>query len=153
MSHITRCDSAGHNLIKQFEGLSLRPYADSVGIPTIGYGMTYYPDTGRRVSLKDRPLTTFEANTYFSMMLLPYERAVDSMTVDTLTQNQFNALVSLCYNIGIKALQGSTLIKLVNGNPNSPAIKEQFLRWNRAGGKVLKGLTNRREKEVGLYFG
>lgn len=152
MSHITRCDKRGHELIKLFEGLSLKPYVDSVGIPTIGYGMTYYPDTGKRVTLHDKVLTQFEADNYFSLMLMPYERAVDSITIDTLTQNQFNALVSLCYNIGAKALQGSTLIKLVNQNPNSPAIKEQFLRWNRAGGKILKGLTNRREKEVGLYF-
>jgi lysozyme len=68
------------------------------------------------------------------------------------TNNQFSALVSFAYNVGIANLKRSTLLKLVNSNPNDPAIRAQFMRWNRAGGKVLLGLTRRRESEADLYF-
>ena len=74
--------------------------------------------------------------------------------VDTsnLNQNQFNALVSFAYNVGTGNFSSSTLLKKVNRNPDDLTIKDEFLRWNKAGGKVLNGLTNRRNEEADLYF-
>ena len=72
--------------------------------------------------------------------------------VDTLTQNQFDALVSFCYNVGPANLKASTLLKKVNANPNDETIREELKKWNKGGGKVLKGLTRRREAEANLYF-
>jgi lysozyme len=61
-------------------------------------------------------------------------------------------LVSFAYNVGLGALKSSTLLKRVNANPNDPDIERQFNRWNKGGGRVLKGLTNRRRNEANLYF-
>ncbi len=66
--------------------------------------------------------------------------------------NQFDALVSFCYNVGPANLKSSTLLKKVNINPNDPTIKNEFLKWTKAGGKVLKGLVTRRTAEAELYF-
>ena len=149
---ITKVDSKGLDLIKQFEGFSSKPYLDSVGIPTIGYGFTYYPD-GKRVMMGDNPISEEHATMLLSEIVKPYEVGVDSMTTDLVNQNQFNALVSFAYNLGLKSLQGSTLLKKVNANPNDKTIKDEFLKWVNAGGKKLKGLVNRRTKEAEVYFG
>jgi lysozyme len=85
-------------------------------------------------------------------MLTQFEQYVDSFCIDTITQNQFDALVSFCYNVGPSNLKSSTLLKKVNLNPNDPTIKNEFLKWNRGGGKVLDGLTRRRQAEADLYF-
>jgi len=69
-----------------------------------------------------------------------------------ITQNQFNALVSFAFNVGIGALSKSTLLKLVNINPNDGNIAKEFLKWNKAGGKIVGGLTTRRIKESSIYF-
>ena len=69
-----------------------------------------------------------------------------------LTSNQFSALVSFAYNVGLGALKSSTLLKRVNANPCDEDIKRQFMRWNKGGGRVLKGLTKRRQSESDLYF-
>jgi len=74
------------------------------------------------------------------------------MTTDAVNQRQFDALVSFAYNCGSGALKGSTLLKRVNANPQDPAIKDAFLMWNRADGKVLNGLTRRRNAEYSLYI-
>jgi lysozyme len=81
-----------------------------------------------------------------------FGKQVDSFTRDDLTQSQFDALTSFCYNLGGGNLKSSTLLKKVNLNPNDPTIKAEFLKWNKAGGKVLAGLTRRREAEATLYF-
>jgi lysozyme len=74
------------------------------------------------------------------------------MAVDTITQNQFNALVSFAYNLGAQSLKGSTLLKKVNANPNDPTIAVEFLKWVNAGGRKVAGLVRRREAEANLYF-
>jgi lysozyme len=79
-------------------------------------------------------------------------KKVDSYCVDTINQNQFDALVSFCYNVGPGNLKSSTLLKKVNANPNDPTIRTEFLKWNKGGGKVLAGLTRRRTAEANLYF-
>ncbi len=69
-----------------------------------------------------------------------------------LTTNQWSALVSFVYNIGVSAFQRSTLLKKVNANPSDPTIRDEFMKWNKANGAVLPGLTNRRRDEANLYF-
>jgi lysozyme len=147
---INQSSAKGLNLIKTFEGLSLKPYLCPAGIPTISYGLTYYPD-GRKVKMTDKPISEFEASSMLSHVLKHYEQSVDSYTRDDITQGQFDALVSFAYNCGVSNLKSSTLLKKVNANPNDATIRQEFLKWNKAGGKVLAGLTKRRTAEADLY--
>ena len=146
-----KLDSKGYDLIKEFEGFSDRPYKCSANIPTIGYGNTFYPD-GKRVSMLDKQITKEYADEIFKNVADNFAFKVSKLIKSKVTQNQFNALVSFAYNVGIGNLEKSTLLKLVNINPNDAMIAKQFLRWNKAKGKELKGLTNRRIKESALYY-
>lgn len=148
---VTRVDQKGIDLITSFEGLSLVPYLCAANVPTTGYGTTRYYN-GVKVSMSDLPITKEKAIEYLMHDLHTFELAVDAMAVDTVTQNQFNALVSFAYNLGSTALKGSTLLKKVNTNPNDPTIRDEFMKWVNAGGKKLKGLVRRREAEANLYF-
>jgi lysozyme len=141
----------GYKLITSFEGLKLKPYLDSVKIPTIGYGNTYYSD-GKRVTMLDKAITQDEAYEMFKEIADRFAKAVDKNVKAKVSQNSFNSMVSLAYNIGTGSFASSTLLKKVNINPNDPTIAHEFSRWNKAGGKVLNGLTNRRLKESNLYF-
>jgi lysozyme len=131
--------------------LSLKPYVCAGGINTIGYGNTYYTN-GKRVTLQDKPITKQQAEELLKLSVSTYEKAVDSFCRDDISQSQFDALVSFAYNLGTGALQKSTLIKKVNSNPSDPSIKAEFLKWNKAGGRALAGLTRRRQAESDLYF-
>lgn len=148
---ITKLSQKGLELIKQFEGLSLTPYVCAGGINTIGYGNTYYTN-GKKVTLKDKPLTLQQAEELLKFSLTTYEKAVDSFCRDDISQGNFDALVSFAYNLGTGALQKSTLIKKVNKNPKDVTIADEFMKWNKANGTVLKGLTRRRQAEANLYF-
>ena len=143
-------DLFGYKLIQQFEGLKLKAYQDSVGIWTIGYGNTTYLD-GTKVKKGDE-ITREQADLMFKQTANKFALEVAKLIDVCLTQNQFNALVSLAYNIGIGAFKGSTLLKKVNNNPNNPTIKDEFLKWKMADGKVIQGLLNRRIKESEVYF-
>lgn len=147
---VNQIGAKGLNLIKKYEGFRAAPYKCPAGIPTIGYGATYYPN-GTKVKLTDKPVTQREADTMLLNMLKHYEQGVDSFTTDKVNQNQFDALVSIAYNIGLQALKGSTLIRKVNLDPNDKTIKNEFMRWTKANGKVLDGLLNRRKEEAELY--
>lgn len=140
----------GLNLIKQFEGLSLKPYADAVGVPTIGYGNTYY-ENGGKVRLSDPSISEERATELLRHAVSHYEKAVKASVTVPLSQNQFDALVSFTYNLGAGNLQRSTLLRLLNQG-NYQAAATQFVRWNRAGGRVLRGLTRRREAERDLFL-
>lgn len=140
----------GLALIKSFEGFSARPYLCPAGVPTIGYGATYYPD-GRRVTMQDRPVTEADATAMLRSMLASYEAGVSRYVLVPVTQGQFDALVSFAYNLGLSALKSSTLLRLVNARDWQGAAA-QFGRWNRAGGKVLPGLTRRREAERVMFL-
>lgn len=140
----------GLNLIKQFEGFLAKPYKCPAGIPTIGYGATYYPN-GLKVTMSDKAITEGQASTMLMNMLRTYEKSVDSFCRDDINQNQFDALCAFAYNVGINALKNSTLLKKVNKNPNDPTIRAEFLKWNKANGRALNGLTNRRIAEADLY--
>jgi lysozyme len=151
MAKITKLGQKGLDLIKSFEGLYLKPYLCPANVPTIGYGNTFY-ENGNKVTLKDPIITEARAIELLMFELGMYEQKVDSYCIDTINQNQFDALVSFCYNVGPGNLKSSTLLKKVNVNPNDPTIKDEFLKWNKGGGKVLAGLTRRRNAEANLYF-
>ena len=148
---ITKTGKAGIEMIKTFEGFRAAPYKCSAGVPTIGYGATFYPG-GKKVTMTDVAITEEQAVELLANMLVSFEKYVDSYCVDTITQNQFDALVSFAYNLGPANLKASTLLKKVNANPNDESIRLEFLKWVKAGGKTLKGLVRRREAEADLYF-
>jgi lysozyme len=141
----------GLDLVKRFEGFRAKPYLCPAGVPTIGYGSTYY-ENGVKVKLTDRSISEEWAEELLRRNMVHYERGVDAMTKDHVNQNQFDALVSFAYNTGLVNYKNSTLLKRVNANPNDPDIEKQFMRWVRAGGKVIKGLITRRQAEATLYF-
>jgi len=146
-----KLSQSGYDLIKEFEGLSLKPYKCSAGVPTIGYGSTYY-ENGVRVTMNDLPISKDRAFELLKITASRFAIKVENLLKKPVTQNQFNALVSFAYNVGSGALASSTLLKLVNINPNDAMIAKEFLKWNKASGKPIQGLTNRRMKESALYF-
>lgn len=148
---ITKLSQKGLELIKQFEGLKLKPYLCPANIATVGYGNTYYPD-GTKVKVTDPAITKERAEELLKHLVVSYEKAVDSFCRDDISQNQFDALVSFAYNVGVGNLQKSTLIKKVNANPKDVTIADEFMKWNKAAGRVLAGLTRRRQAEANLYF-
>lgn len=138
----------GIDLITSFEDTKLKAYDDGVGVWTIAIGTTIYPNG---VKVKKGDVCTLEqAKYYFANDIKRFEKTVnDSVKVD-LTQNQFDALVSLTYNIGSTAFKNSTLLKKLNTKDFTGAA-DQFLVWNKGGGKVMKGLVRRREAERALF--
>jgi len=148
---ITKTGAAGIQLIKDFEGFRSAPYKCPAGVPTIGYGATFYPG-GKKVSIADKAITEAEAVDLLKHMLVSFENYVDSYCRDDINQNQFDSLVSFAYNLGPGNLKASTLLKKVNANPADESIKLEFMKWVKAGGKTLKGLVRRREAEAQLYF-
>jgi lysozyme len=144
-------NNKGYLFITKHEGLSLKPYLCPAKIPTIGYGNCYYPDA-KRVTLLDKEITKEYAFEIFKEVADRFGKRVNELATTKLTQNQFNALVSFAYNVGTGNFASSTLLKKVNKNPNDLTIKAEFLRWNKANGKVINGLTNRRIEEADLYF-
>ncbi|HAS0914364.1 lysozyme [Enterobacter asburiae] len=139
----------GIALIKKFEGCKLTAYQDSVGVCTIGYGWTQ-PVDGKpiRVGMTIKQET---AERLLKTGLVSYESDVSRLVKVGLTQGQFDALVSFTYNLGARALSTSTLLRKLNAGDYAGAADE-FLRWNKAGGKVLNGLTRRREAERALFL-
>jgi lysozyme len=146
-----KLDESGYKLIQEFEGLSLVPYLCSAKVATIGYGSTFYP-SGKKVTMQDQPISLATAKWMLKETADKFAIDVDKLIKSKITQNQFNALVSFAFNLGVTSLGRSTLLKKVNINPNDPTIAAEFAKWNKAGGKVLNGLTKRRAKEAKLYF-
>ncbi len=145
-----KLNSKGIQLIKTYEGCLLNAYQDSVGIWTIGYGATFYKD-GRRVKQGDK-ITQEQANDLLEYHGNLFAEQVKSVITSTLTDNQFSALVSFAFNLGIGSLKKSTLLKKVNTNPADITIRDEFNKWVNAGGKKLTGLVRRRTAEANLYF-
>jgi len=146
-----KLDNHGYKLITDFEGLYLKPYLCPAKIPTIGFGNTYYPD-GTKVKMTDKQITEKQAFEMFKVIADKYAVNVSKYIKKPITQNQFNALVSFAYNVGMGNFSKSTLLLKVNNDPNDVTISKEFMKWNKAGGKVLKGLTNRRNYEANIYF-
>jgi GH24 family phage-related lysozyme (muramidase) len=139
-----KINQAGLELIKNFEGLKLEAYLCPAKVPTIGYGTT----TG--VKMGDR-ITAAQAEALLRKDVEKFEAAVRKLVTVPLNDNQFSALVSFTYNLGAGALQKSTLLKLLNQGDYESASQE-FLKWNKAGGKVLTGLVRRRQAEQALFL-
>lgn len=136
------------DLIKEFEGCVLTAYKDAVGVWTIGYGHTSAAgDPKVKAGLK---ISQEEAENILRNDLVKYEDMVKRNVKVTLNENQYGALTSFTYNLGEGNLKSSTLLKKVNAKDFSGAAKE-FAKWNKAGGKVLAGLTRRREAERKLF--
>src|SRR4051812_35049542 len=142
----------GLEMIMDFEGLRLEAYLDAVRVPTIGYGTTRYPD-GRRVSLGDA-ISEEQAEAFLKFECDRLGRDILKECVVSLNQNQLDALTSFCYNLGLGAFLGSTLLREIKAS-NFAAASAEFPRWNK--GTVsgirteLRGLTRRRARERQLF--
>lgn len=140
-----RLNQAGRDLIKRFEGCKLKAYRCAAGVLTIGYG-----HTGDDVYVGQQ-ISQEEAVALLNADLDKFVTGVEKLVTVDLNDNQFSALVSLAFNIGLGNLKKSNLLKKVNAKDFIGAL-ESWLKWNKAGGKVLKGLTARREAEKELFL-
>lgn len=143
-----RLSEKGYEFLGKEEGLRFSAYQDSVGIWTIGYGNTFY-ENGVKVKKGDK-ITKERAMQLFRSIVKQFEDGVNTAIKRELNANQFDALVSLAYNIGVAGFKGSTVVKRVNANPCDPTIRQAFEMWKSAGGKPI--LLNRRKREANLYF-
>ncbi len=135
----------GIDLIKHFEGCRLEAYEDAVAVPTIAYGRI------KDVKMGDS-CTQAQAEAWLDEELHEYEGYINDAVTVALTQNQFDSLVSWVYNLGPSNLKSSTMLKVLNKEQYAD-VPEQIQRWNKAGGKVLEGLTKRRNAEALLFEG
>jgi len=146
-------NTATIDLIKHFEGFFPNAYHDSIdriGIDTIGYGSTTYPN-GTKVKVGDKPITEAQAIEYLTFEVNQKAVAVSRLVTSQLTDNQFGALVSFAYNLGEGNLSSSTLLKKVNANPKDPSIQLEFDKWIYSNHLPVKGLETRRRAEWQLY--
>lgn len=144
-----KVNKLGIDMMHHFEGCKLEAYQCSAKMWTIGWGNTYYQDK-RSVNQGDK-ITQQQADELFEMIMNEFSMMVRKVLKKEISENKFSAIVCLAYNIGMGNLKASTLLKKVNINPDDPTIPREFLRWNKAGGKVLNGLTRRRQAESDLY--
>jgi len=135
----------GIELIKKFEGLRLSAYYCPAHKLTIGYG-----HTGEDVR-EGMKITVEEAERILKKDCERFEKGVNEMVHVSLEQHQFDALISFSFNLGLGYLESSTLLKKINVGDNAGALTE-FLKWNKANGRVLEGLVRRREAEQELFF-
>lgn len=141
----------GLDLIKESESFRAIPYLCPAGIPTIGYGTTIY-ENGKAVKLTDDSITEKQAESILRFQVNNlYGKAVNRYVQVDINQNQFDALSSFVYNVGAGNLQRSTLLKKLNNSDYEGAAQE-FTKWNKSNGRILKGLTIRREKERDLFL-
>ena len=145
-----KTNAAGLALIQDFEGFVPRWYKDPVGIWTIGFGHTDAAGSPKHATSPNLSLTEGEAASILERDLLKYEADVERLVKVPLNDNQFSALVSFTYNLGAGNLGSSTLLRKLNAGDYDGAANE-FPRWNKAGGKVLKGLSRRRAAEMDLF--
>ena len=141
-----KLDESGYSELHKREGLRTKPYLDTRGIPTISLGVTYYPN-GKKVTMLDKPITKIEAERLGKVIADRFASEVTTLIKSKVNQNQFNALVSIAYNIGINGFKSSSFLKLVNRNPNDPKIKEAIMLWTKN-----KELIGRRKSEATQYF-
>ena len=139
------------NTIQHFEGLKLKAYKDSVGIWTVGFGNIFNLDTGNPIKEGDE-ISLETAERWLKIEVDNLQAKMRKVITVPLNDNQWTALTSLAYNIGFGAFKRSTLLRLLNAGASKEEVAKQFLRWNKAGGKEIKGLTNRRQAEHNLYL-
>ena len=138
-----RISNEGLALIKNFEGCELTAYKCAAGVWTIGYGHIKGVSEGMTI-------TQEEAEQMLKDEMAEYEGYVNKLVTVELNQNQFDAMVSWVYNLGGGNLSASTLLKVLNAGDYA-GVPAQMMRWNKAGGKVLEGLTRRRQAEADLF--
>jgi GH24 family phage-related lysozyme (muramidase) len=140
-----KTSASGIQLIKEFEGCELRAYQDAVNVWTIGYGTTtdVYPD---------QVISQTQAEDLLKKDLIKFETSVNESLRVPINQNQFDALVSFAYNVGITAFKQSTLLRLINEKTNKRIVASEFSKWVKADGKVLPGLVTRRKAESELFL-
>ncbi len=131
------------DLIKQFEGCKLKAYKCPAGIWTIGYGRTTDVHEGDTC-------TQEQADAWLTEEANEFAEQIEKMVKVPLTQNELDALTSFAYNVGLGNLRKSTLLKRINESDFDEAAPE-FLKWNKAAGKVLPGLVKRRQAEMDLF--
>ena len=132
-------------MIKHHEGVRLKPYQDPIGLWTVGVG--HLIGDGKTLPIEwFRTFTMDEVDELLKKDLQRFERGVLRLCPNFLTQSRFDALVSFAFNVGLGNLQASTLRRKHNRSDVFGAAQE-FLKWNKAGGKILRGLTRRRESE------
>ncbi|EOI4865162.1 glycoside hydrolase family protein, partial [Campylobacter jejuni] len=155
---ITHLSNDGQNLLKNIEKLRLKPYNDQNGKEitsyvkgaTIGYGHLIGQNEW---DLYKNGITLQEADKLFKSDLLPFENAVKNSINSSLAQNEFDALVILCFNIGIDNFKNSSVAKIINGEKTGyKTLKEAWMAWNKSQNKVMQGLINRRNAEYKLYI-
>lgn len=141
----------GVKIIEEFEGFVPHPYKDVVGVPTIGYGTTFYPD-GRTVTMNDSPITKQQGEemliNFVNKLAIP---VINQHVKVDLNQNQIDSLCSFIYNLGTGAFIGSHLLIKINSKSPCSEIKDEFNKWVYAGHKVNEDLVQRRKKEADLY--
>lgn len=136
----------GIEFIIKEEGEILHAYRCQAGVWTIGVGHT-------GGVTPDMKITKEQSREFLKKDVERFEKVVNETITHPLLQHQFDALVSFAFNVGAPAFKGSTLAKKINANAPWSEIRAEFLRWNKAGGKVLAGLTSRRKREAKLYYG
>ena len=138
-----RASKKAYDIIQEFEGCRLDAYQDSVGVWTIGYGHTKTAKKGMRIDRR-------EANRLLLEDVARHAKGVASLLKVDVNQNQFDALVSFAFNLGVGALSKSTLLRKLN-NGDAVGAAAEFSRWVYAGGKKLNGLVRRRDAERKLF--
>ncbi len=133
----------GLQMTKDFEQLRLTSYQDSKGVWTIGYGHTGGIEEGMTI-------TEAQATLFLTADVAWAVTCVNKSAKAKINQNQFDAMVDLVFNIGCAAFSGSTLLRKLNASDFAGAAAE-FVKWNKSGGKVLRGLTRRRQAETDLF--
>ena len=140
-----KISAAGIELLKQFEGCRLTAYQDSVGVWTIGFGTTAGVKEGQTIS-------QVKAEEYLRFDLAIFEKAVTESLKVPVNQNQFDALVSFTYNVGVSAFRSSTLLNLINEKTDKKVVAAEFSKWVKAGNQTLPGLVSRRKAESELFL-
>jgi lysozyme len=143
--------STAEILIARFEGKRLKPYQDTGGIWTVGYGSTYNIDAKRPVNQSDI-IDDATAIRWLKSQVGTFQNQVKAVVKVPVNQNKVDSLTSLAYNIGINAFKSSTLLKLLNEGRPEIEVADQFLRWNKVNGIISNGLTIRRKAERDLFL-
>ena len=133
------------------EGLRLRPYLDSKGVPTIGIGSTFY-ENGTKVKMTDKKISVARAYELAGKVLEDFTKSIAKEIKVELKQNQVDALISFTYNIGVGAFKRSTCLRKLN-NKDYKGAADAMLLFNKVNGVINKGLVNRRDRERKLFLG
>ena len=148
-------------MIKHHEGVKQKPYRCPALLWTVGVGHVLYPEQARlkmdernsfQIKIEDfRVFSMEEVDSILKADLNRFEAGVHRLCPGEMTQGQFDALVSFSFNVGLGNLQNSTL-RMKHNRKDFEGAADEFLKWNKAGGKVLRGLDNRRKDERALYL-